>query len=115
MAAFGLFIGIINFEYNTYYYKHVTNKNIKKYPNAMDLPENKDFLTIVLKMIIISTTIISLYFTVQNNKYRLAWLRQYFEKALPSPVEIGYMHQDTEEVVEKRQKKHKDHHHNEND
>lgn len=60
-ASFGLIVAIINFEHDTHLYKKVID--IEKFPNAMVHPRNTNYCNIVLKMLIFTTTFISLIFT----------------------------------------------------
>ena len=62
MTAFGLIVAVINFEYDTVTYKEAID--IKKYPNAMDHPRNKDMFGIVCKMLSLFLTIMSFSYSI---------------------------------------------------
>jgi len=60
MSSFGIFVAIMLVEHDTHKYKGILD--MKKYPNAMDHPRNTDLTGIFLRMLILTTTIITLFF-----------------------------------------------------
>ena len=48
------------------------------------------------------TTFITLMFSLLSRKYKIAWMRKYFEIELPPAIRIPFLHQDDEDIVENR-------------
>jgi len=99
-ASFGLIIAIFQIEYDTKYYTGVIDT--KTYPDALVNPRSTNWYGTFFKMLILMTTILSLIFSFLSRKYKIDWLREYFEIELPSAINVPFLHQDDEDIVEKR-------------
>jgi len=101
MAGFGLLAVVVNFEYDMNTYTEVIDRS--KHPNPFTHPRHKDMVGIICKMLILISTLISLYFTFWSRTYKIELLKKYFEADLPGANAIPLIHVDDESVVEQRQ------------
>ena len=90
LAVFGLVLAVISYECQVS--SHLTNVDMKAYPDASKHPRITSSLTQLIRMTITFTTIGAMGCLIMRHYHKQRWITKYFLEKSQDPTQIEFMH-----------------------